>query len=1158
MKKLTLLFALLCASVMGWATPVTYTGAGFSGTINSYNYDIAYSITYDDDHHLTFNVTLDGTFKETTGFVFEVWSPDLSTGNFKSLVHAEGNSWSVTDTKDYQSMEGQALASLRFRLASQAGGTDQIYMSDYRVGLSGTATVEGPTSRATAPTAPIENVKAITSWYYCKSCNFADWGGSTSCQNTRFGKKISCNRSGGDGWMGFVEFGDLDCSGMEKMHMDIWVENDATMRLFPIHYAYGHEYSHSVSLTGGQWNSIELNLNSTDFDGAPDDFWNVINQFKIDQLAEGLTFWVDNLYFYSDQSPVFTSISVSGPSTCQVGNSTSLSIETLDQFAHHIDAEYTCSVSPASAGTVVGTTYTAAAEGIATITVTSGLISNSITLYNNVGTNLALNKTSEAGYNPGNQGEINTKANDGDETTRWVTWQNRPASEEWWYVDLGNTYDISCIIVSWGVDYSTNYILQVRDNAPSSAEEKANDDAWTTIATVTTASANSSVFSSVTGTGRYVRIHSLSRSSVDCIRLSELRVYGTEHASATKAVSASVNDDVMGTATVKQLGVDVTEVATGSEVTFSAVANDGYIFVEWSNGEKNATFNATVNSTMNLTANFRALGNIYCNTAVTSTRDDDVHTAYATLKRTSANNYALIVRSAETLGNFTNTELVINGTVTNLNNHGTLSNENHVLTYEFTSTTAPSMNTPYLYVNVPGSKFTECWFTKLTNIEYDVPCDDDVATTAVALSQTSANLLMGATMTLTPSYTPVYTSDKALTWTTSDPAIATVDGGVVTPVAPGTVTITAKLTSDNSISSTCEVTVVDALLPATWYGYSVIKPQEGVTGYTYTITRNADQTLTFTMTTDKNIVGYVSGIAGDVTGSFAGYTSGTHSGSFTTTATYTDNTLLNLRLTFASALYAAPDLHIAYYVGSSNTALPQAVAVNETKDNEAILDAYDGQNVIGIVGRSFTAGSLYTLVMPFDVDAAQTAAKLPGSLTTLNNTIVKENGDLRVNFVNASTIEAGVPYLYVPSVNVENPVFEGVSLDKDLQPTEPADGYAKYYGIYAPTTGSVLKTIANAYVLGSDQYLYDVQDLLDEQSMKALRGYFVLNFPSTSSNPAPKPRAKIVFNSNETQTTTGIGEVEEENVQCTKFMENGILYIVRDGKMYNAQGQLMK
>ena len=363
MRKITFLLALLCVSMMGFAEPVTYTGAGFSGAINSYTYDIGYSITYDDDHHLTFNVTLDGTFQETTGFVFEVWSTDLSTGNFKSLVHGEGNSWSVTDDKDYQLMEGQSLNQLRLRLASSQGGTDQLYLSDYTVGLSGSAVVNGPTTRATTPSAPSNKVKAIYSWYYAKGCNFADWGGGTSCQNMRFGKKLSCNRAGGDGWLGLVDFGDLDCSGMDKLHMDIWVEDNASMRLTPIHYGYGNEYRHAITLTGGQWNSIELDLNAETFVsdasvGAPNDYWDVINQFKIDQLANGLDFWIDNVYFYSDQSPVFTSISITGPTICKVGQNIPLTIETLDQFGQHIDAEFTCSVSPVSAGTVVGTTYT--------------------------------------------------------------------------------------------------------------------------------------------------------------------------------------------------------------------------------------------------------------------------------------------------------------------------------------------------------------------------------------------------------------------------------------------------------------------------------------------------------------------------------------------------------------------------------------------------------------------------------------------------------------------------------------------------------------------------------------------------------------------------------------------------------------------------------
>ena len=307
---------------------------------------------------------------------------------------------------------------------------------------------------------------------------------------------------------------------------------------------------------------------------------------------------------------------------------------------------------------------------------------------------------------------------------------------------------------------------------------------------------------------------------------------------------------------------------------------------------------------------------------------------------------------------------------------------------------------------------------------------------------------------------------------------------------------------------------------------------------------------------DKNIVGYVSGITGDVTGSFSGYTAETHSGSFTTEGTYTDNDPLNLQLTFASANYGATPLAISYRVGSSNDALGQAIAIDESADNTSIITAYDEQSVVGIVKRSFAAGNLYTLVLPFNVDAAQTAAKLPGQLTKLNNSYEKANGDLRINFVNVSAVEAGVPYLYQPSANVTNPAFVGVTVDEDLNPTEPADGLAKYYGIYAPMNGDALHALTNAYVLGPDQYLYAVSDLPDNQEMLALRAYFVLNFPGAAPG-SPKRLAKVVFNENETETTTDIEDLQTDNT-CIKVIVNGQLQIIRDGKTYNALGQLVK
>ncbi|MBR3408130.1 MAG: hypothetical protein IKG86_04740 [Paludibacteraceae bacterium] len=40
--------------------------------------------------------------------------------------------------------------------------------------------------------------------------------------------------------------------------------------------------------------------------------------------------------------------------------------------------------------------------------------------------------------------------------------------------------------------------------------------------------------------------------------------------------------------------------------------------------------------------------------------------------------------------------------------------------------------------------------------------------------------------------------------------------------------------------------------------------------------------------------------------------------------------------------------------------------------------------------------------------------------------------------------------------------------------------------------------------------------------------------------------------------TTGVENVQGDNVQSTKVIENGVLYIIRDGVRYNAQGQIVK
>lgn len=78
--------------------------------------------------------------------------------------------------------------------------------------------------------------------------------------------------------------------------------------------------------------------------------------------------------------------------------------------------------------------------------------------------------------------------------------------------------------------------------------------------------------------------------------------------------------------------------------------------------------------------------------------------------------------------------------------------------------------------------------------------------TEITLDKTTASIVVGATEQLTAIVTPEEAENKTVTWTSSNQEIATVDAnGLVTAVAAGTATITAK--TFNNLSATSAITV---------------------------------------------------------------------------------------------------------------------------------------------------------------------------------------------------------------------------------------------------------------------------------------------------------------------------------------------------------------
>lgn len=101
----------------------------------------------------------------------------------------------------------------------------------------------------------------------------------------------------------------------------------------------------------------------------------------------------------------------------------------------------------------------------------------------------------------------------------------------------------------------------------------------------------------------------------------------------------------------------------------------------------------------------------------------------------------------------------------------------------------------------------------LNAFQYIVLTNANVATvpvTGVTLSPTTASISAGLTQQLTATVAPSNASNQAVTWSSSNTAVATVSAtGVVTAVAAGTATITVK-TTDGAKTATCAVTVTAA------------------------------------------------------------------------------------------------------------------------------------------------------------------------------------------------------------------------------------------------------------------------------------------------------------------------------------------------------------
>jgi len=219
-----------------------------------------------------------------------------------------------------------------------------------------------------------------------------------------------------------------------------------------------------------------------------------------------------------------------------------------------------------------------------------------------------------------------------------------------------------------------------------------------------------------------------------------------------------------------------------------------------------------------------------------------------------------------------------------------------------------------------------------------------------------------------------------------------------------------------------------------------------------------------------------------------------------------------------------------------------SITLDESADNATKIVAYKGHPTVITLTRTI-AGSetaYSTFCVPFETTKDELGAAEVLAFT--GATISGEEAIL--NFEDAETLEAGKPYLVRFASDKTNPVFNGKTITA-ATPGKYGDSNYEFTGLYSKTKITTDQTKDLMY-LGANNQLYWAGA---NCTINGLRGYFqAVSAPAVAARRISIDRGAV----------TSLKENAESKKQNAKCLKDGQLIIVRDGKTYNAQGQIIK
>lgn len=230
----------------------------------------------------------------------------------------------------------------------------------------------------------------------------------------------------------------------------------------------------------------------------------------------------------------------------------------------------------------------------------------------------------------------------------------------------------------------------------------------------------------------------------------------------------------------------------------------------------------------------------------------------------------------------------------------------------------------------------------------------------------------------------------------------------------------------------------------------------------------------------------------------------------------------NLRGSQGSTLSTCNGYNVDYaHIDATNypgylTERNSIIRLGNNIDNSSIVTAFDGlmNAKVELIGRTLNKDKWNTLCVPFDISDPTTVFGTGVKVKTLSG-YTNDGTTVTISFTDANSIEAGKPYIVMPTTNITNPVFNDVTINNIMQDVIISNA-ATFKGNYAPVPLSANDT--KKLFLANNMLYYPTGSV----TVKPFRAYFEL----TSDVPTASGAPNLVIDFGE---TTGVGELRTEN-----------------------------